>query len=152
MLIILIIPSSNVVRFGKLFLFTLCKSFPFWKTFTSSTESFRSVFPSTKTMAKVQKNPLGRIILTEKYFLGNNYFSKFYSAYIHQVIDNGIDGQTGNAVYLQLTGDVAAVSDDGVGGNAQMVAYLLVAHALNKCHDNVFFAVAQHITAILLLT
>ena len=44
---------------------------------------------------------------------------------------------------LQLLGNVAAMRDDGIGGNEQMLGNLLVCHALDEGNDNLPLAVAE---------
>ena len=43
-------------------------------------------------------------------------------------------------MYLQFPGDVAAVSDDGVDGDEEVVGNLLVRHSLHETDDDVFLA------------
>ena len=51
---------------------------------------------------------------------------------INQAVDDGIDGQASGGMDLELAGDVAAMGDDGVNGDTQMVGNFLVRHALNQ--------------------
>ena len=69
--------------------------------------------------------------------------------YAHQLVDNGIDGQACRRMDLQLLGDIAAVGDDRVGGDAQMVGYLLVGHSLHQRHDDITLTLAQRVVLTL---
>ena len=53
---------------------------------------------------------------------------------------------------LQLSRDVAAMRDDGVDGDKQMVGYLLVAHALHHCHYYILLPVRQCLGCIWVMT
>jgi len=49
---------------------------------------------------------------------------------------------------LEFSGDVAAVGDDGIGGDAEVLGDFLVRHALHEADDHVFFAVAERVLAV----
>ena len=49
---------------------------------------------------------------------------------INKIIDNGIDGKTCRTLYLQFSGDIAAMSDHSIHGDSEVVGYLFVRHAL----------------------
>ena len=52
-------------------------------------------------------------------------------------------------MYLQFLGDIAAVGDDRISGDAQMVGNFLIGHALHKCHDDITLALAQRVVLTL---
>ena len=52
-------------------------------------------------------------------------------------------------MYLQFLGDIAAVGDDRISGDAQMVGYLLVGHSLHQRHDDITLALAQRVVLTL---
>ena len=42
---------------------------------------------------------------------------------------------------LELSGNVAAVSDDSIDGDTKMIGYFFVCHSLNQADDDVFLTV-----------
>ena len=81
-------------------------------------------------------------------FIRHHPVSEFDGGNVHQIVDDGINGQTGGRMYLQLLGNVAAMGDDGIDGYAQMVGDFLVGHSLHQAHDDIFLPVAQHVFGI----
>ena len=80
------------------------------------------------------------ILLGAKSDLGDACFPVRQDSGVYQVVGNGIDGQTCQGVNLQFADDVAAVGDDGVDGDEQLVSNLLVRHALNKADNDFLLA------------
>ena len=70
---------------------------------------------------------------------------------IYKAFGDGIDGETCRRMYLQLTCNILAVSDNSVDGNAKMVSHLLICHALHQTDYHVALAVAQYICITVLI-
>lgn len=70
---------------------------------------------------------------------------------IYKAFGDGIDGETCRRMYLQLTCNILAVSDNSVDGNAKMVSHLLICHALHQTDYHVALAVAQYICITILI-
>ncbi len=52
--------------------------------------------------------------------------SQRHGADVNQIVDDGIDGETGRGMYLEFARYVTAVGADGIDGDEQVVGYLLV--------------------------
>lgn len=70
---------------------------------------------------------------------------QFHRREVDQLVDDGVDGEAGGRMDLQLAGDVAAVCDDRVERDVEMVGNHLVAHPIDDAHHHVALAVAEHI-------
>lgn len=57
---------------------------------------------------------------------------KFDGRNIYEIVHDGIDGEAGRRVYLQLTGDVATMGNDRIHRYTKVIGYLLVRHALHQ--------------------
>ena len=68
---------------------------------------------------------------------------------VDEFVDNGVDGEPGGGVDLQLAGDVAPVGDDGVDGDAEPFGYLLVLQALDDADDDLLLALAERLAVVL---
>ena len=64
-------------------------------------------------------------------------------AQFDQFVDNGVDGEAGRGVDLQLAGNVAAVGDDGVDAEEELFGNGFVGHSLYDAGDDLFLALAQ---------
>ena len=62
---------------------------------------------------------------------------------VDEVVGNGIERQSGEGVNLQFPGNVAAMGDDGVYGNAESVGNFLVRQSLDKADNDFTFAVGN---------
>ena len=72
------------------------------------------------------------------------------AAAVYQVVCDGIDGESGQRVYLQLAHDVAPVGGDGVDGDEEVAGYLFVRHALDEAHDDFLLALGDGLAAFYL--
>ena len=68
-------------------------------------------------------------------------------ASVYQVVGNGVKRQSGEGVNLQFPGDVAAMGNDGVYGDAETVGNFLVRQSLHKADDDFAFAVGNSFAA-----
>ena len=81
------------------------------------------------------------LVKINKIWSRNRLFFAFHRnfAQLDQLIDDGVDGETTGRMDLQLSGDVAAMRNDRMRGDAEAVGYLAVRHALDDADDNLFF-------------
>ena len=63
-------------------------------------------------------------------------------------MEDGVDGEAGGRVYLQLGGYVAAMGGDGVYRQEQPVGYLLVGKAFGYKADDLLLAVADQVALL----
>ena len=64
-------------------------------------------------------------------------------AQLDQFVDDGVDGEAGGRVDLQLAGNVAAMGDDGVDGEKELLGNGFVGHSLYDAGDDLLLALAQ---------
>ena len=62
---------------------------------------------------------------------------------VHQSVNDGVDGEACRTVNLQLAGNIAAVGDDGIGGDAEVIGNFLVRHALHERDDDILLTVGE---------
>ena len=74
---------------------------------------------------------------------------EFNAGDVDEAIDDGVDGETCRGMDLQLSGDVAAMGDDGIYRDVETVGDFLVLQALNNTNDDVAFAVGQCLAIVL---
>ena len=68
---------------------------------------------------------------------------------VDEAVDDGVDGEAGGGMDLELAGDVAAVGDDGVDGDAEAVGYLFVEEPLHDADDDFALAVGEGFAGVL---
>ena len=76
------------------------------------------------------------------YRLPVNITSKLYGRNIDKIVDYCVNRESCRTVYLQLSGDVAAMGYHCIDGYAEMVGNLFVGHTLHEAHYYVFLPVA----------
>lgn len=70
---------------------------------------------------------------------------------VDEVIGDGVDGESGKGVNLELADDVASVGHDGIDGDEQVAGNLLVGHTLYEAHNNLLLALGDDFGAVRLL-
>ena len=71
--------------------------------------------------------------------------------FVDEVVGDGVDGEAGEGVDLELADDVASVGHDCIDGDEQVAGNLLVGHTLYEAHNNLLLALGDDFGAVRLL-
>ena len=63
-------------------------------------------------------------------------FFLFEGVDVDELVDDGVDGESGGGVDIEFAGDVLPVRDDGVHGDAQRVGNLFVTQSSDDLYEH----------------